>query len=230
MNSSLKYKEQNRIHRRENALKNQAKIRLEVSKHYGHKCACCGESNINFLTIHHINGRNKDCKEDKYSGVHGWRWLKENNYPPGYQLLCWNCNCSLKNHKKEFCPVHHPEIYNFSLPPKKSHYFRFQQVGFQRRRNEVIMHYGNKCNCCDEKRKDFLTIDHIEQPHKVGIHLYGERLYRYIIRNNFPEGFQVLCWNCNCLKGKLNVKLCYVHHPELYTIKPETILEKEDVI
>ena len=29
----------------------------------------------------------------------------------------------------------------------------------------------------------------------------GEALNRWIIQNNFPKGFQILCQNCNFAKG-----------------------------
>jgi hypothetical protein len=197
------------------------KVKLQILEHYGSKCNCCGEININFLTIHHINGRHdKTKKEDKHSGFVLWNWLRLNNYPKGFQLLCYNCNCSMKHHMKQYCPVHHPELYLFSKA-QNTHYFRFQQIGFQRRRQEVIKHYGNKCNCCGESHLEFLTIDHIQHSNKG---LYGERLYRYLIRNNFPNGYQVLCWNCNSLKANLDNELCYVHHPEVYGSKPSRII------
>lgn len=60
----------------------------------GLKCACCGETRIEFLSIDHIaGGGNKHRRE--ITGTCGTRfygWLKKNNYPEGYQVLCMNCN------------------------------------------------------------------------------------------------------------------------------------------
>lgn len=86
---------------------NYMSTKKEVFAHYGNKCNCCGETNILFLTIDHINGR----KEEKRQSLYLWRWLKKNNYPEGYQLLCYNCNCAKSDFKRKFCPVHHPELY-----------------------------------------------------------------------------------------------------------------------
>lgn len=74
----------------------------------------------------------------------------------------------------------------------------------------VIKHYSNstmQCNCCGEFHIEFLQIDHIDcgkllysknkRPHK----LYGLKLYKWLIKNNFPKGYQVLCANCNFAKG-----------------------------
>lgn len=72
------------------------KLRLECLTHYGGnppKCACCGETEIKFLTIDHINGGgNQHYKLRKKSSI--YQWLVNNNFPEGYQVLCYNCNCA----------------------------------------------------------------------------------------------------------------------------------------
>ena len=72
-------------------------IRLSVLTHYSRgspHCACCGESHIEFLCIDHINGGGtKHLK-----GIGGGlicEWLRKNDYPLGYRVLCHNCNQSL---------------------------------------------------------------------------------------------------------------------------------------
>jgi hypothetical protein len=69
----------------------------------------------------------------------------------------------------------------------------------------VITHYGGtppKCNCCGESEKTFLVLDHInnngtKQRKKIGT---GYKLFSWIIKNNFPDEYQVLCSNCNLSK------------------------------
>jgi hypothetical protein len=65
-----------------------------VIEHYGNKCACCGEDNIAFLTIDHIegNGNTHRKKIRKSSGIGFYCWLKQNDFPDGFQTLCFNCN------------------------------------------------------------------------------------------------------------------------------------------
>ncbi len=58
------------------------------------QCACCGEKEYDFLTIDHVaGGGHKQRKEIHYG--HLFRWLMRNNFPDGYRVLCWNCNCSI---------------------------------------------------------------------------------------------------------------------------------------
>lgn len=72
-------------------------LRLEALTHYSGgipRCACCGESTLEFLCIDHINGGgNKHRKElGNAKSKNFARWLKHNNYPAGFQTLCHNCN------------------------------------------------------------------------------------------------------------------------------------------
>jgi hypothetical protein len=73
----------------------------------------------------------------------------------------------------------------------------------RRRHYELVLatlkHYGPHCKCCSETDYVVLTIDHIngggnEHARKIG---RGSSLYRWLRRNKNPEGFRVLCSNCN---------------------------------
>jgi hypothetical protein len=69
----------------------------------GAVCACCGESNVKFLTIDHINGGGT-AERKKIKGVCSiYRWLKRQGYPFGYQVLCYNCNCG-RAYNGGICP------------------------------------------------------------------------------------------------------------------------------
>jgi len=60
---------------------------------------------------------------------------------------------------------------------------------------------GYKCSCCGEQEESFLCLDHINNDgyaHRKQIgHRGGIGIYLWIIRNQFPPCFQVLCYNCN---------------------------------
>jgi len=74
----------------------QQNFKLEVLIHYGGsppKCACCGETNVEFLTIDHINGEGHKQRKTQGLGTQFYYWLKRNNFPEGFRVLCYNCNC-----------------------------------------------------------------------------------------------------------------------------------------
>ena len=83
------------------------KLKNIVLQHYGKFCACCGESNPMFLSIDHINGGG--TKHRHNIKVKTYNWLIENNFPIGFQILCFNCNWG-KHLNHGICP--HKEISN----------------------------------------------------------------------------------------------------------------------
>lgn len=67
-------------------------------------CACCGERELIFLVIDHINGGgSKHRKSINASNV--YTWLKARGYPDGFRVLCANCNFAVRMgpcpHEKE---------------------------------------------------------------------------------------------------------------------------------
>ena len=50
----------------------------------------------------------------------------------------------------------------------------------------------------------YLTIDHINGTASMGHDrsYRGMKLYRWLKSHNYPDGFQVLCWNWNQIKTK----------------------------
>ena len=71
----------------------QKKRKLAVLAGYGGKCECCGESESMFLAIDHIEGGGR--QHLKSLGVGGgvfYKWLRKNKFPPGFRVLCHNCN------------------------------------------------------------------------------------------------------------------------------------------
>lgn len=79
----------------------------KVMGHYSRgtfACACCGESERDFLTIDHIEGKGIKHRTSLFgrpnSGGHMfYRWLIKNGFPSGYAVLCMNCNFSKGKHK-----------------------------------------------------------------------------------------------------------------------------------
>lgn len=88
------------------------KLKTEVFEAYGgFICACCGDTNREFLSIDHTNGdgpkHRKEMTGNPRNGQTLYYWLRDHDFPPGFRVLCMNCNFSLGHHG--YCP-HHPEI------------------------------------------------------------------------------------------------------------------------
>ena len=77
------------------------KARREAIAAYGGKCACCGESELVFLAIDHIDGKGHSHRRR----IHGRKitfWLRKHNYPSGFRILCHCCNWAI--HALGTCP------------------------------------------------------------------------------------------------------------------------------
>ena len=99
------FKENYRVHTNASHRKATWKLKLEIINAYGGKCECCGENNVEFLSIDHINGNGKKHRDEikDASGIDLYRWLRNNNFPKdNFRLLCMNCNFSLG--KYGYCP------------------------------------------------------------------------------------------------------------------------------
>jgi hypothetical protein len=170
-----------------------ARVRGLVLSHYSagkNECASCHESCQSFLCVDHVNDdgylkQGKTCRAG--SSLYGW--LFKNDFPPGFQILCHNCN-----YLKEL-----------ALCASSS---RYSEYG-KRLRDEVLSHYGKgdpKCACCGPVRQEALCVDHefgggnIERA-KMGRLGFGRDFYRWLIRNGFPDGYRLLCHNCNFAFG-----------------------------
>lgn len=69
-------------------------LKAEIIFKYGGKCACCGESGFEFLSIDHIDGSGGVHRSQiNASGTGFYRWLKKMEFPKSnFQILCMNCN------------------------------------------------------------------------------------------------------------------------------------------
>jgi hypothetical protein len=69
-------------------------------------------------------------------------------------------------------------------------------------RMRCIDHYGGQCACCGESKYEFMAIDHVNgggSKHRKTI--ATNSFHRWLIKNNFPEGYRILCHNCNQALG-----------------------------
>jgi len=73
----------------------------------------------------------------------------------------------------------------------------------QRRKWRVLSHYSEgsmSCKCCGESRYEFLTLDHELGGGNIHRASVGD-VYTWALKEGFPQGFRVLCMNCNSSFG-----------------------------
>lgn len=101
------------------------------------------------------------------------------------------------------------------LKRQKSYYYTSGQrekmiVQTRELRIRVVNHYGGRCVCCGETEYTFLAIDHINgggNEHRRKIKKNGSNILKWLIKQDFPPEFQILCHNCNMSKY-LNGGVC----------------------
>ena len=87
-------------------------------------------------------------------------------------------------------------------------------------KTEAMNFYGQTCACCGECDPRFLEVDHIgndgaEHREQMGNRAWGGvSILRWLRANNWPEGFQFLCSNCN--QAKYRHDIC-PHHKRCIT-------------
>ena len=54
-------------------------------------CRWCGQCDLDVLTLDHINDNGSQHRKE-LGNKNIYRWLIENDYPAGLQVLCFNCN------------------------------------------------------------------------------------------------------------------------------------------
>lgn len=75
----------------------------------------------------------------------------------------------------------------------------------QELRKKVLSHYGGvppRCKKCNYDIYQALDLDHVNDDGRKERRIFRGSLvfYKYIIKNNYPQKYQVLCKNCNWLK------------------------------
>lgn len=78
------------------------KRREAIIKRYGGRCACCGESRIEFLGIDHVNGGGSRERQQRGYYPMMTRLLRSKEPLVGYRVLCHNCNQALGAYG--YCP------------------------------------------------------------------------------------------------------------------------------
>lgn len=95
--SRLMYKE---YHSRNKKLRNERQrqyrfnLKKQIVSMYGGKCSCCGEKEIKFLTIEHIDKNGAQHRRELGGSKNVHNWIIKNGYPKNMDVLCFNCNAA----------------------------------------------------------------------------------------------------------------------------------------
>lgn len=187
-------------------------------------CACgCGES---------IRSMDGNGESRKFVFGHNNRALPEGHVPKrilGAKVIPCGCGCggslpeyNRHGNKQAYIYGHTAnkrwgdEVQPVSLRPVSQD----PRAVYQRNRKwarkiAILTHYSEGdaplCACCGEANPVFLAVDHIAGDgniHRKGLNSKGGySFYLWLIREQFPPGFRVLCHNCNHAFG------CYGYCP-----------------
>jgi hypothetical protein len=173
-------------------------------------CSCGKEITINGSYLR--SGHTKACGHIPTHCKWGHLRTPDNLYPNG---TCKECQKIRR---------HIPEIHAKILIQHKEHYARNRTRRRKEMRKlaatlklEALTHYGPEgiLRCCWENctvvDTDMLSLDHVNNDgakhrRKSGQRLGGEKLYRWVIQENFPDGFQTLCMNHQLKKQLLHLR------------------------
>lgn len=123
----------------------------------------------------------------------------------GFQKFCHDCK--IKTRKEWFQKRDRERLLT---PEGKATSYALSKAYWERTRRAALQAYGGRCACCGEANVRFLTIDHINSDgaeHKRQTNGKSQKIARWLKANNYPEGFQVLCYNCNCGRA-MNDGIC----------------------
>lgn len=186
--------------------------------HHVHKTPCFL---LDVLELDHLKNNGK---EERLSlGMYGQRfyeWLKRNNYPLGYQVLCANCH-RLKTQKVlqskwEYTPA----------AVKARQYM--EKLKF-----ECLSHYAQgvpHCKNCDEMNIVVLSVDHINGGGTQHLNKLGGgsgKLYRFLKQHDYPSGYRVLCMNCQQREKMRRNRLKYDIPESIQDVYPTTGLHNQ---
>jgi hypothetical protein len=156
------------------------------------KCQC-GVNELALLTIDHIAGGGNQHRKEiglKGAGYGFYRWLKKNGFPPGYQVLCWNCQ--FRKRRQEMAAANPSD-----LQRKSAEYVQSIKA-------ECLNAYGETCPC-GETDQVVLTLDHVNNDggkHRRELGKSGFNFYVHLRNAGFPMDppLAVLCLNCQYRK------------------------------
>ena len=92
------WKKDNPLRQKEIDKRSRVKLKTDALNVYSDgnsKCACCGETEFEFLCLDHIENDGGEHRKLTGHGNTFYFWLRKNSYPKlNIQVLCYNCNNS----------------------------------------------------------------------------------------------------------------------------------------
>lgn len=112
--------------------------------------------------------------------------------------VCVECGNPLAPTSQIMCEFHLAK----SNKRNKENWARYKDAAFK-------AYGGYVCKCCGETEPRFLSIDHVngggnEHRKQIG---KGYGIFLWLKRNGYPNGFRILCHNCN-LGRQANGGIC----------------------
>ena len=165
-------------------------------------CARCSKIDVRVLSFDHI--QHCGSKRREIIGSHHLsEWLYHHNFPEGFQVLCMKCQFIKKAQNNETATKPNGT-------PEQMAMRKHLREKYKQKRLMVLQHYSEgtmECKTCGDTEYDGLSMDHIAgggKKHAKEIGGCGTALTMWLIRNNYPGGFQVLCMNCQWIKRHEN--------------------------
>lgn len=152
------------------------------------ECALCGIKEYTYLCLDHIDGggTKQRAENSALRGKAVYAWVKKNDYPLIFRVLCYNCNFAVSQK-------------SFESSIQANYRLRIKLKALEAYCNGIL-----KCALCNIIDPILLTIDHIDGGGKKQLRELnmkgGVQFYRWLAKNHFPEGYRVLCHNHNCSK------------------------------
>ena len=173
-------------------------------------CKRCGETKPLQMFQKDYTPRKRDPDRPRYRPVcracrnaahFDWRFRKRENMTPDEAAAYRKSGSeAVLSGRRRMTPDQLLVWTNHRRVTNRARYYRLKHAVYQA--------YGGKCTCCGETEPLFLTLDHVHgngYDHRLtGKSCRGDMLYRWIIENDFPDDFQVLCMNCNWGSGRNN--------------------------
>lgn len=145
----------------------------------------------------------EQCSRTKLKDENGNRLLSKPDY-----LICPKCEITLPFTSEFWYERKEKTAFGLVTENCRECYKKYKRIIDKIERITIrirlLYHYSNgviKCANCEEKYYEMLTLDHINNDGKQDREKRGMFNFQWqLYKNNYPEGIQVLCFNCNIKK------------------------------